>query len=112
MAVHIGGTGTTNLSFQNPQATKEAGGTLFTIDVSNTGERMVKPKLNLELFDETGKSAAKISTNVTRVYPGSAHRFRFTIPAEISPRKYKALIIADCGDNKVFGANLNLNLEP
>jgi hypothetical protein len=72
---------------------------------------MVKPKMSLELFDETGKSAGKFPSNLTRIYPGSAYRYRFNLPDSLPPKKYKALVIADCGENKVFGANLNINLE-
>jgi hypothetical protein len=112
LSVTIGNTGSTNIKFANPQALKEERGTVFSIDLTNTGERMVKPLVNLELYDAEGKSAGKIDSLPYRIYPGTSSRYRFELPVDLPRKTYKVLVIADCGQNKVFGASLNLSLEP
>jgi uncharacterized repeat protein (TIGR01451 family) len=111
MAVHIGATGVASLKLQNPQASRKDKETVFSVDAYNNGDRMLKPVPSLELFDENGKSAGKFTSTLTRVYPGSAYRYRFSIPADLPRKKYKAVIVLDCGENQVFAANLNLSLE-
>jgi hypothetical protein len=112
LIVHIGSTGSTQLNFQDPKLAKEGTEQVFTVDIANKGERSVLPKVSLELFDEGGKSARKIEAVLTRIHPGCVYRYRFIIPAELPKKNYKALLVADCGENKVFGTNVNLKLRP
>jgi hypothetical protein len=112
LSVTIGDTGSTNIKFSNPQAIKDERGAAFSIDLTNSGERMVKPLVNLELYDAEGKSAGKFDSLPYRIYPGTSSRYRFELPADLPRKTYKVLVIADCGQNKVFGASLNLSLAP
>ncbi len=108
----IGATGVTDLGFQNARLFKEDGKDVFTVDARNKGDRLVKPEVSLELYDENGKSALKLVSGVFKVYPGTTFRYRFEFPAGLPKKPYKAIVFADCGDNLVFGANVNLSLKP
>jgi hypothetical protein len=112
VVVTVGATGVTDLGFQNAKLFKEDGSDVFTVDAGNKGDRLVKPAMSLELYDEKGKSVAKLGSSMNKVYPGTTFRYRFVLPADLPRKPYKALIFADCGENKVFGANLTLNLKP
>jgi hypothetical protein len=112
LIVNLGSTGSTELAFQNAKLVKEGDAAVFTVDISNKGERSVVPKIGLELFDEKGKSALKLDAALTRIHPGCVYRYRFILPAGLPQKDYKALLIADCGENKVFGTNVNLKLRP
>jgi hypothetical protein len=112
LIVTIGNTGTTKLSFKNPALSKEKDGDSFAIDIANDGQRVVRPTVTIELYDSKGKNAAKLSALQYRLYPGCSFKYRFTLPADLEKQTYKALIVGDCGDNKVFGANVNLALKP
>jgi hypothetical protein len=108
----LGATGVTDLAFQNAKLSRREGKDVFTVDVRNKGDRLVKPAMSLELYDEKGKSAAKLGANLNKVYPGTTFRYEFILPADIARKPYKAVLFADCGENRVFGANVTLNLKP
>jgi hypothetical protein len=108
----IGATGVTDLGFQNAKLARDGGKDVFTVDVRNKGDRLVKPEMSLELYDEKGKSAAKLGSSLNKVYPGTTFRYEFVLPEGLARKPYKAALFADCGENRVFGANITLNLKP
>ncbi|MEO7995402.1 MAG: hypothetical protein ABI743_13475, partial [bacterium] len=103
------GTGTTTVAFHEP--TVEAGpqGPLFHVDIANTGDFWVKPTTWIELFDASGASQGRFPGNALRLYPGTSGRF--TIPLlELPAGSYSALVVADGGDEQVFGTQVPVTL--
>jgi hypothetical protein len=107
----IGSTGVVTLGFQNARLYKDGKADVFSVDVENRGDRMVKPLVSLELYDNKGKSPLKLDSGLFKVYPGTSYRYKFTLPDSLPRALYKAMVFADCGDNQVFAANVNLNLQ-
>ncbi len=107
---HTGITGTKNLKFTNSKLVIDKDTKALTIDVENTGVYMLRAYLSVELYDEKGVLAGKYTGDAYRLYPGTSKKFKTDISAAAPGKKYKALVIADCGNNSVFGVNLNITL--
>ncbi len=80
------------------------------IDIKNNGDLLLKPLVSIELFDTNGSSAGKVIADRKKIYPDTSVRFLLDIK-EFEQGKYKALVIADCNDEEVFGINLTLELK-
>ena len=108
MVTHIGNSGKKTLQFTGAKLVKEE--KKLYLDVENTGERWLRAHLWAELYDSTGNTLGQLEGGRLRIYPGTSVRFNVDM-SEIPSGSYKTLIIIDCGDNDVFGANWNLVLE-
>lgn len=79
----------------------------FYVDVSNTGELFLNPKLSLKLYDGSGKLAKTIEGQPERLYPGSSQRYLIDTK-EIERSKYTAFLLLDNGDSHLFGDTFEL----
>lgn len=107
---NINETGLRQLEFVNVELLIEDSIRFLQVDIKNTGERFMSPELKLELFDSTGYSVGIFEAVKRKVYPGTSTRSRVII-GKIPPGLYQALLIADNGDEDVFGINLSLEIE-
>jgi len=105
----IGNTGTRNLEFLNFGLGKEEGTTYFEADIENTGERMLRPEVGLELFDKNGVSQGVKKVEPKRIYPGTSVKMKVPLDG-IVPGGYTGVLVADCNDDYIFGSNVNLEL--
>ncbi len=110
VVTHIGNTGDSGLAFDNPALIKEDGGRLFVIDVTNTGQRFLNPRLWLELYSNTGSPVGKFETTRARLYPDTSVRFKFDLNQAPSGH-YLGLVVADGTGDNLFGANVELEIE-
>ncbi len=110
MITAIGKSGEAKLSFQSRSLTREKNGRFLTLDLENTGERLLAPHVWTELFDKKGQSSGKIDGSSHRIYPGCSARFVLDL-SKLAPGGYKAVVVADNGDDNVFGANYVLELK-
>jgi len=110
MITTIGTSGEAKLSFRNRSLTKEKSGRFLTLDLENTGERLLTPHVWTELFNKKGQSSGKIDGSRHRIYPGCSARFVLDL-SKLAPGGYKAVVVADNGDDNVFGANYTLELK-
>jgi hypothetical protein len=106
-----GSTGSRNLRFSQVLLQADTGSRLLVVDLENTGERSLQPSLWAELYDGQGGFVGRFDGGAHRLYPGTAARFRVELRG-VSNATYKALIVADCGGDDVFGANVSLVLQP
>lgn len=108
------GDGQSELSFAEPNiATNTKQQKEFSIAINNTGERFVRPKVSLEVFDMKGQSITTLQASSHRTfYPGSNKRI--SIPLEgLPPATYKALLIAEAPHSgRTFGVDINLDIKP
>ena len=81
------------------------------VDVENTGERWLRGTLWVELYAKEGALVGRFDAGRLRMYPGTSVRYTVDL-AGVLAGSYKALIVIDCGDDDVFGANVNLVLVP
>ncbi len=106
---HIGDTGERKMQMV-ARLTREGQKRLLQIDVANTGERWLRGRLLVQLFRVDGQAAGKFDAGGVRVYPGTSTRRSVDITA-VKPGKYRALIIADAGDDDVYGVTYTVILE-
>jgi hypothetical protein len=107
MITNIGDSGERMLRFFNPTVQDTDTLRVFTLDIENTGQRLVRPKTWIELYSPEGKSFGSFEGSQSRVYPAASSRIRFDLKG-LQDGNYKALVVADCGDEALFGANYTL----
>jgi hypothetical protein len=109
MVTHIGDTGSGKLRFLETKLVKAEEKKTLQVDVENTGERMLRPFLWAELYDQTGSYIGRFEARKLRTYPGTSVRFSVDL-SPVPEGTYKALVVADCGGDAVFGATYTLRL--
>ena len=110
MITHIGDTGERQLKFLETKLIREKERRIFQADVENIGQRWLRPLLWLELYDETGTYIGKFEGGTKRIYPDTSVRYKIDI-TDVPNDNYKALMVADCGEDYIFGANYTLKFE-
>jgi hypothetical protein len=79
----------------------------FAVDVENTGNLFLNPKLTIKLFTKQGKLEKTMETQTERLYPGSSARF-FADSQGVSAGKYTAFLLLDNADGKIFGDSFEI----
>lgn len=110
IVTQIGSTGTVQLRFVQLQLPAEGGARSLIVDVENTGDRWYRAGVSAELYGADGAYVGKFDAGTLRAYPGTSVRFTLDL-AGVAKGSYKALIVADCGGDDVFGANVPLVLN-
>jgi len=98
------------LRFTDLKLVKHEGQWIFQINIENTGEKMLWPSVYVQLFDSLGKELGPFESEKQRIYPGTSVRHRLDF-VSVPRGTYKALIVADCGDEDIFGINYTLKIE-
>ena len=101
--------GTSQLNFIDVGLKKEEGQRLLKVDIANVGQRYLRPELSLELFDVAGNSVGVFKAEKRKTFPGTSVRMMIPL-AGIRSGQYKAVLLADCGEEDVFGLNLTLEM--
>ena len=107
---HIGDTGIRKIRFLDKKLMSLDGKKIFRIDFENIGDRSLSPSLWAELYNRDGRSMGKFEGRKARIYPGCSIRNDIEL-AGITPGKYKALVVIDNGDDHIFGAQYDLEIE-
>jgi hypothetical protein len=110
VVTHIGDTGTRKVKFIQTKILKEKDARILQVDVQNDGERLLHPQLWTELYAPDGTSMGRFEGEQYRVYPGTSKRFRIDI-SKLPAGTYKALVVADCGENDLIGIQYTLKFE-
>jgi hypothetical protein len=103
-------TGTNKIRFADRKIIAGQEEKIFQIDIENTGERWLAPLVWVELYNQDGVKMGRLESGKQRVYPGCAVRHRISLPG-LPKGSYRALVVADNGDESVFGAQYKLELE-
>ncbi len=111
MVTDLGDTGVRAIQFLDARLLREKKGRVLRVDLGNRGQRWLKAKLWAELYDPAGRSMGRREAGRMRTYPGTSVRFRVDL-GEVPPGTYKALVVADCGGDNVFGSTYTLKVEP
>lgn len=111
VVTNLGDRGESGLSFENPQFVRPEDGAATHLQVSlqNTGERLLNPTVQLELFDAGGTQVDRFEAQAERIFPGTSVRQDFEL-GSLSPGEYTAVVIADAGGEDVFGTRYTLNV--
>jgi hypothetical protein len=111
MVTHIGDSGSRQLKFVGVELQRDDDGSAsLSVDVSNDGERGLRPELWVELFDGEGQSMGRFEAEQRRIYPGCSVRYRAPL-AGVAPGAYRALVVADAGGDSLYGVELALELR-
>lgn len=110
VATHLRGTGEAQLAFAGTEAVQvPGGGKVLQFDVRNTGDRAYRPALRVEVFNARGEAAGVFESERGLLYPGTSLRHRVELGA-LPAGAYQALVVADTGGDRVFGAQYQLTL--
>jgi len=66
--------------------------------------------MNLELFDESGNSVGVITSDQRKTFPGTSIMSSLVLEG-IKPGNYNGVLVADCGEDRLYGTNLSLEIE-
>ena len=110
MIANIGRAGEVKIRFLDKSLVKEGGKPMLRLDVANEGERLVTPHVWAEFFNSKGKSSGPIDGSRQRIYPGCSARFTMDLSG-LAPGGYQIVVVADNGDENVFGANYAMDLK-
>ena len=106
----VADTGDRQIEFVDPQLQRgDDGRYIFHVLIENTGERLLNPKVWLELYDESGRFLGRFERDSRRIFPQAAVRQQFDLGV-LEPGAYPALLIVDAGDIHVFGARYTLRI--
>lgn len=108
IVTHIG-VGTPSLKILKKGVEQADGKKLFTVDVANTGDLFLNPKMTIKLFNDKGQLQKTLETQPDRLYPGSSSRFLADAEG-IQGGKYTAFLLLDNGDGRIFGDSFSLNV--
>ncbi len=108
--VNIGDTGERNIRILDKRLIDDDGKRLLQIDIENTGERVLTPYLWAELHGEGTSVQGRLETGKQRIYPGCTARYRIDL-SKVPHGMYKALVVADNGDDYIFGARYDLLIQ-
>lgn len=110
IVTNIGETGTNDIQFLGLELGKREETTQLYVALENTGERVLRPELALELFDEAGNSAGIIKAERRKTFPGTSVMVTLRLEG-IKPGNYTGVLVADCDDDHVFGTNVSFEIE-
>ncbi len=82
----------------------------LNVTLQNGGDKMVVPKLNLEIYDETGELIATQKAQPSKLYPGQCRAFVVPL-GNLRRGKYQGVVVADCGNANLFGVTMNLQVD-
>lgn len=108
VVTNIGNTGIGELKYTMPMVVAEGEHAFLDVVMENTGERLISPVVTVELFNENGESVKVLEAPKNGMYPSTSSRFRFDLMGIEAKQNYQAVIVADGGNDDVFGLELPL----
>jgi uncharacterized protein (DUF2141 family) len=94
--------------FDKPTATHAANGdAMLDIEVVNTGDRAVRPKMSVEIYDANGALKGKDKQDRGLVYPGTSFKQQFKF-GSLPAGTYKVVVFADTGDPTVRASSYTI----
>lgn len=109
IVTNIGNSGTSDLQFAGLELLKQDKNSVLDVVIENIGERILRPEVSIELFDESGNSVGTIKEERRKTYPGTSIKVSLLLEG-IKPGNYTAILVADCDEDHIFGTNLSLEI--
>lgn len=107
---NIGNTGASDLQFLGLELAQQNEDNVLHVAVENTGERILRPEMNLELFDDSGNTVGVIKSDPRKAFPGTSVMSTLVLEG-IKPGNYNGVLVADCGEDRLYGTNITLEIE-
>jgi hypothetical protein len=105
----LGDAGERKIKFIDKQLIQEGETRILQVDLENIGNGWLTPTVWADLFDEKGASIGRFEGGRVRIFPTCSARFRVNL-SDAPKGKYSALVVADNGDDNVFGAKYQLEV--
>lgn len=80
------------------------------VSIQNPGNILMKPIMILEIYDTDGSQIARKEIPYQKIYPGFCKLFEIPI-TDVPSGKYEAILVADCGDENIYGLKLELEVN-
>jgi hypothetical protein len=80
----------------------------LALDIENTGEHYIVPKITMELFNEAGESVTTLTVPKKGLFPSTSARYRFDLEGLKCETTYHTVIVAAGSDEDVFGLEYTL----
>ena len=110
MITNIGDTGERKLKFLQTKLLREAEKRVLQVDIENIGQRLLRSPLWVELYDDSGGYIGKFDGGGKHIYPGTSVRYKADLTS-VPKGTYKALVVADCGGDYIWGANYDFKFD-
>jgi len=110
IVTQMGNTGKVNLQLKNPIMNKLDNKRTFSLDAYNSGNRWIKPKVWLDIYDQKGNFMGKFEGQGARIYPATSARFPIDI-SRLKTGKYRGLFVIDGGNNDIMATDINLTIK-
>ena len=110
MITHIEDTGERKLEFLDTKLLREDEKRILKVDIGNAGQRWLRASLWVELYDDTGSYIGRFENDRKRIFPDTSVRFNVDL-SNVPKGSYQSLVVADCGGDDIFGANLTLRFD-
>lgn len=110
MITNIGNSSRPSLTFNNTQLIRNEAGRILQVDIENDGNQIARPEIWVEFYDTQGQFKGKFLGKKGKLFPGTSIRSEMDV-TDLAPGEYKAMIVADCGGDDIFGMNVNLKVE-
>ena len=106
----IGETGKREIKFIGKRAVVVDGKSVLQLDVANTGEYWLRQTARVDLYDATGAYVGRFESHRGHILPGCSSRCSVDLSG-VTAGKYKALVVVDNGDQYVWGAQYDLDIQ-
>jgi hypothetical protein len=83
---------------------------ILSVDLSNTGERWLRPDVWVDLYSNDGSVVGRFTGIKKRLFPETSVRQYINLGVQ-KPGKYIALIVTDDGDEYIVGAEYKLKID-
>lgn len=108
--VNILDTGEPRISFPRARILTEGERNVLEVEVSNTGDRYLRPLARLELFRDDGTPLGSFQEGPFTLPPDSGLTLRLPFP-KLAPGTYQAALVLDGGGAFVFGKRYRFTLK-
>jgi hypothetical protein len=103
---NINNTGSVDLSFLDVNYDNQQ----LSLILKNTGNLWLNAEIKIDIFDEYAKFIGSFVSEKNRIYPELNRRIQIPL-THLNYSNYYAVIIADCGDNKIFGHQMSFTVR-
>jgi len=100
------------LEFSDARLLREDERIIFQLDIKNIGDWRTSPFVWAELYNKEGAYIGRFEgqSSTKKILPTCCARFKIDL-TQVPKGQYKALVVADCGGDDIFGATYTLRIE-
>lgn len=98
------------VNFENVELQEENGNKALAVKLFNESAKMVKPQVKMEVYNKAGDLLFTEVTKAKKLYPNQCRTF-YLKTEKLELGIYQVVLVADCGNQDVFGLTVNLNVD-